>query len=131
MSLKGGNGMLEIVISMDDSEATSLEQIRAFLAGSGEAHFTGQRRDEVMPGPRGRWCGSSMRAWAGERRAEAAVCRPRSDPLRVDRIDDDPVALVPPTSYRVRSEMISRSNWANDKRMFRVSRPRELVVLNC
>jgi len=32
---------------------------------------------------------------------------------------------------RVRSEMISRSNWAKDKRMFNVSRPMELVVLNC
>jgi ABC-type cobalamin transport system ATPase subunit len=36
-----------LIISMDDSEATSLEQIRAFLAGSGEVRFTGQRRDEV------------------------------------------------------------------------------------
>ena len=36
-----------MIISMDDSEATSLEQIRAFLAGSGEVRFTGQRRDEV------------------------------------------------------------------------------------
>jgi hypothetical protein len=32
---------------MDDSEATSLEQIRAFLAGSGEVRFAGQHRDEV------------------------------------------------------------------------------------
>ena len=32
---------------MDDSEATSLEQIRAFLAGSGEVRFAGQRRQEV------------------------------------------------------------------------------------
>ena len=32
---------------MDDSEATSLEQIRAFLAGSGEMQFEGQRREEV------------------------------------------------------------------------------------
>jgi len=32
---------------MDDSEATSLEQIRAFVAGSGEVRFAGQRRDEV------------------------------------------------------------------------------------
>jgi len=32
---------------MDDSEATSLEQIRAFLAGSGGVRFAGQRRDEV------------------------------------------------------------------------------------
>jgi transposase InsO family protein len=32
---------------MDDSEAGSLEQIRAFLAGSGELRFAGQRREEV------------------------------------------------------------------------------------
>jgi len=32
---------------MDDSEATSLEQIRAFLAGSGEVRFAGQEREEV------------------------------------------------------------------------------------
>jgi hypothetical protein len=32
---------------MDDSEATSLEQIRAFLQGSGEVRFTGQRREQV------------------------------------------------------------------------------------
>ena len=32
---------------MDDSEATSLEQIRAFLAGSGGVRFAGQRREEV------------------------------------------------------------------------------------
>jgi predicted DNA-binding transcriptional regulator AlpA len=36
-----------LIISMDDSEATSLEQIRAFLAGSGEVRFAGQRREEV------------------------------------------------------------------------------------
>lgn len=32
---------------MDDSQTTSLEQIRAFLAGSGEVRFAGQRRQEV------------------------------------------------------------------------------------
>jgi len=32
---------------MDDTEATSLEQIRAFLAGSGEVRFAGQGREEV------------------------------------------------------------------------------------
>jgi len=32
---------------MDDSEAGGLEQIRAFLAGSGEVQFAGQRREEV------------------------------------------------------------------------------------
>src|ERR1700680_2660079 len=32
---------------MDDLEAVSLEQIRAFLAGSGEVRFTGLKRAEV------------------------------------------------------------------------------------
>lgn len=32
---------------MDDSQAVSLEQIRAFLSGSGEIRFDGQRREEV------------------------------------------------------------------------------------
>jgi len=32
---------------MDDSQATSLEQMRAFLAGSSEIRFAGQRREEV------------------------------------------------------------------------------------
>src|SRR3984957_3131875 len=32
---------------MDDSEARSLEQIRAFLAGSGDVRFAGERRAEV------------------------------------------------------------------------------------
>jgi len=32
---------------MDDSEATSLDQIRAFLAGSASVQFSGQRREEV------------------------------------------------------------------------------------
>ncbi len=32
---------------MDDSEAGSLEQIRAFLAGSGEVRFAGERREEM------------------------------------------------------------------------------------
>jgi len=36
-----------LIINMDDSEAGSLEQIRAFLAGSGEVRFAGQRREEV------------------------------------------------------------------------------------
>jgi transposase InsO family protein len=35
------------MISMDDTEAMSLEQIRAFLAGSGEVRFAGVRRVEV------------------------------------------------------------------------------------
>ena len=32
---------------MEDSQTVSLEQIRAFLAGSGEVRFDGQRREEV------------------------------------------------------------------------------------
>ncbi|MBV9506007.1 MAG: DDE-type integrase/transposase/recombinase [Acidobacteriia bacterium] len=35
-----------MIIRMDDSEATSLEQIRAFLAGTGEVRFAGQSRAE-------------------------------------------------------------------------------------
>src|ERR1700735_5872410 len=34
-------------MSMDDSDAGSLEQIRGVLAGSGEVRFTGLRRAEV------------------------------------------------------------------------------------
>ena len=40
-------GCWGLIISMDDSESTRLEQIRAFLAGSGEVRFAGQRREEV------------------------------------------------------------------------------------
>src|ERR1700731_2117244 len=32
---------------MDDSEATSLDKIPGFLAGSGEVRFAGQKREEV------------------------------------------------------------------------------------
>src|SRR5262249_60004818 len=32
---------------------------------------------------------------------------------------------------RVRSEMISRSNWAKDNRMWSTKRPMEVAVLNC
>src|SRR5258708_33637550 len=32
---------------------------------------------------------------------------------------------------RMRSEVTSRSNWAKDKSTLRVSRPMEVVVLNC
>lgn len=32
---------------MDDSETRSLEQVRAFLDGSGEMQFAGERREEV------------------------------------------------------------------------------------
>ena len=32
---------------MDDTDAVSLEQVRAFWAGSGEVRFAGQRRAEV------------------------------------------------------------------------------------
>jgi hypothetical protein len=32
---------------MDDSQATSLEQIRAFLAEAGEVRFAGRKREEV------------------------------------------------------------------------------------
>src|SRR5208283_100272 len=41
------SGCWVLIISMDDSEAMSLEQIQAFLAGSGGVRFAGQRREEV------------------------------------------------------------------------------------
>jgi hypothetical protein len=48
MSLKGGrSGCWVLIISVDDSEAGSLEQMRALLAGSGEVRFAGQRREQV------------------------------------------------------------------------------------
>jgi hypothetical protein len=47
MSLEGKHGMLRIDLSMDDSEAGRLEQIQAFLAGSSEVRFAGERREEV------------------------------------------------------------------------------------
>src|SRR5882762_56444 len=40
---------------MDDSEAGGLEQIRTFLAGSGEVRFAGQRREEVYG-----WVGQTL-----------------------------------------------------------------------
>jgi transposase InsO family protein len=36
-----------LIISMDDSRATSLEQIRALVAANGVVRFAGQRREEV------------------------------------------------------------------------------------
>jgi hypothetical protein len=42
--------MLRIDHGMDDSEATSLEQVRAFLAGSGELRFGAGAAPKLMPG---------------------------------------------------------------------------------
>src|ERR1700758_5253711 len=57
---------------MDDSEATSLEQIRAFLAGSGEVRFAGQRREEVYA-----WTERTLvrHQYAGRRRREKGLLR--------------------------------------------------------
>ena len=41
MSLKGKAGCWGSIIGMDDTEASSLEQIRAFLMDSGEVRFAG------------------------------------------------------------------------------------------
>src|SRR5947209_5279009 len=57
---------------MDDSETTSLEQIRAFLSGSGEMRFAGQQRAEVY-------------AWTERtlvRHQYAGLCRPEKGLLR-------------------------------------------------
>src|SRR5229473_986476 len=42
-----------------------------------------------------------------------------------------PLRLEAAILSRMRSPVTSRSNWANDSSTFRVSRPIELVVLNC
>jgi len=57
---------------MDDSEAVSLEQIRAFLAGSREVRFAGQRRVEVYA-----WVERTLvrHQYAGLGRADKGVVR--------------------------------------------------------
>ena len=42
-----------------------------------------------------------------------------------------PLRLEAAILSRMRSEVTSRSNWANDSSTFSVSRPIEVVVLNC
>jgi hypothetical protein len=61
-----------LIISMDDSEAVSLEQIRGFLAGSGEVRFAGQRRAEVYA-----WVERTLvrHQYAGLARADKGVVR--------------------------------------------------------
>lgn len=57
---------------MDDTEAVSLEQIRAFWAGSGEVRFAGVRRAEVYG-----WAERTLvrHAYAGLGRADKGVVR--------------------------------------------------------
>jgi transposase InsO family protein len=61
-----------LIISMDDSQATSLEQIRAFLAGSGEVRFAAQGRQEVY-----RWVEQTLvrHQYVGLRRPEKGLVR--------------------------------------------------------
>ena len=42
-----------------------------------------------------------------------------------------PLRLEAAILSRMRSEVTSRSNWANDSRTLSVSRPIDVVVLNC
>ena len=57
---------------MDDTEAVSLEQVRAFLAGSGEVRFAGMRRAEVYA-----WVERTMvrHEYASSGRADKGVVR--------------------------------------------------------
>jgi transposase InsO family protein len=61
-----------LIISLDDTEAVSLEQIRAFMAGSGEVRFAGQRRGEVYA-----WVERTLvrHAYVGLGRADKGVVR--------------------------------------------------------
>ncbi len=45
--------------------------------------------------------------------------------------DHLPLRRVAAILSRVRSEIISRSNWANESRTFSISRPIDVLVLNC
>ena len=74
MSLKEKTGCRVLIISMDDSEAGSLERMRAFLAGSGGVRFAGQRREEV--------CGWTERTGAASRRQPEADLQNRRTDVR-------------------------------------------------
>src|ERR1700687_2912590 len=58
---------------------------------------------------------------AGKRGEDRAYPAPVHLPLRLEAA----------TLSRTRAEDSSRSNWAKDNRTFRVSRPIDVVVLNC
>jgi hypothetical protein len=57
---------------MDDSAPMSLEEVRAFLAGSSEVRFAGQHRDEIYA-----WTGQTLvrHEYVGLSRAEKGVLR--------------------------------------------------------
>src|SRR6266481_130019 len=61
------------------------------------------------------------------------VPRPRSCASRTDfsNLDRGPFRFEAAILSRIRSEVTSRSNWAKDRSTLRVSRPMEVVVLNC
>src|SRR5260221_14759588 len=68
--------------------------------------------------------------------AGAEVSQPAVHPAALDHVFDRQAALlveghVGEAASRTRSPITSRSNWAKDNRMLRVSRPIEVVVLNC
>lgn len=67
-----GPGCWVLVISMDDTDAGSLEQIRAFLLGSGEVRFCGVRRAEVYA-----WVEATLvrHEYAGLKRADKGLVR--------------------------------------------------------
>jgi transposase InsO family protein len=61
-----------LIIKMDDSQATSLAQIRALLAASGGVRFAGQRREEVYA-----WVEKTLvrHEYAGLRKPDKGVVR--------------------------------------------------------
>ncbi len=109
---------------MDDSDATGLEQIRAFLAGPGQVRFAGQRRQQAygwvektllghphasLGRPDKGWARRSMvrmtglsrarvtRLIAGYRntgRVKAATCRRARFPTRYTGADVEPLAYA-------------------------------------
>ena len=57
----------------------------------------------------------------------------RIDIVSEHRVTADPLAFLPCGRLLIAGAfgIISRSNWAKERRMFSVSRPIEFVVLNC
>jgi hypothetical protein len=130
MSLKDGVGMLGMIISMDDSEATSPAQIRAFLAGSGEVRFSGQHRGvarmtglsraQVTP-----LIAGYTRQWTSEGGAVSAdeVCDPltKSDVELLAYVDKSHGRLSGPATRRILEREYAEYNQSVYERLAGIS----------
>ena len=69
---RGSTGCWGLIIRMDDSQATSLEQIRALVAANRVVRFAGQRRQEIYD-----WVEGTLvrHQYAGRRRPDKGLLR--------------------------------------------------------